>query len=106
MPVDYVSFIAIHVSDLERALRRVEEAPGCGILTVGVVWGRAASEDGVRWRKTGPVHAGAADWNHAVVCDPTVVIEEGEVRLWYGGGDTASPDERLNGAVGEVTFGR
>ena len=35
-----------------------------------------------------------------------IVIEEGEVRIWYGGGDTASPDERLNGAVGEVTFSR
>lgn len=65
--------------------------------------GWAESDDGLRWRKTGPVQAGEAEWNAQVVCDPTAVVEDGRVRLWYGGGDVASPDENLDGAITEAT---
>lgn len=65
--------------------------------------GWAVSDDGLRWRKTGPVQQGEADWNRAVVCDPAVLVEGGRVRVWYGGGDVLSPDENLHGAIGEAT---
>jgi hypothetical protein len=35
-----------------------------------------------------------------VVCDPAVVVEHDRVRLWFGGGDVASPDENLHGQIG------
>lgn len=68
--------------------------------------GWATSVDGVVWRKSGPVHAGEADWNRAVLCDPTVLIEDGRVRIWYGGGDVPSPDENLHGAIAEASAAR
>lgn len=65
--------------------------------------GLAESRDGVRWQRSGaaPSLAGAQAWNSKVVCDPTVIQEpDGRVRVWFGGGDVARPDERLNGQVG------
>lgn len=62
--------------------------------------GWAHSDDGVRWAKTGPVLSGNQPWNEAVVCDPEWLIEDGRVRLLFGGGDRPSPDESLNGQVG------
>jgi predicted GH43/DUF377 family glycosyl hydrolase len=63
--------------------------------------GFARSQDGVAWRKlTAPVLAGTFPWNRKVVCDATVEVISGGVRVWYGGGSVARPDERLNGHIG------
>jgi hypothetical protein len=62
--------------------------------------GFARSSDGVYWERTPPVISGEQDWNRAVVCDATVLLEDGRVRVWYGGGNRPSPDENLNGAIG------
>ncbi|MFN8939691.1 MAG: hypothetical protein ACK5ZJ_08130 [Acidobacteriota bacterium] len=63
--------------------------------------GYAISEDGEKWVKLRqPVLRGEQAWNSAVVCDATVLVEEGRVRIWFGGGDQARPDERLNGQIG------
>lgn len=60
----------------------------------------ARSLDGVHWeRLPGPIE-GQSAWDRAVVCDPTVLTTSEGVRLWFGGGDRASPAENLNGAIG------
>ena len=59
----------------------------------------ARSADGVHWARLGTVH-GAAAWDREVVCDPTVVVDGAEVRLWFGGGDVARPDENVHGQIG------
>ena len=66
----------------------------------------ARSEDGVAWKRVpGWVFAGREAWNRKVVCDPAVVVgSDGMVRMWFGGGDVASPDERLNGKIGVATL--
>lgn len=56
------------------------------------------SRDGVRWSAPLWVAGGDAAWNREVVCDPEVDAGSGQV--WFGGGDKASPDERLNGKIG------
>jgi predicted GH43/DUF377 family glycosyl hydrolase len=64
--------------------------------------GLARSVDGVHWEREpsfGPV-AGAAAWDSNVVCDPTVELTPEGVRVWFGGGDVASPDQNLNGQIG------
>jgi predicted GH43/DUF377 family glycosyl hydrolase len=60
----------------------------------------ARSSDGVHWEKLPGVIAGDQPWNSKVVCDPTVVVDGGRILAWFGGGDTASPDENLNGQIG------
>jgi predicted GH43/DUF377 family glycosyl hydrolase len=63
--------------------------------------GYAVSKDGVNWQKLAePVLAGSEDWMRAVVCDASVWAEPSRVRIWFGGGDQAKPDERLNGQIG------
>ncbi len=63
--------------------------------------GYAVSRDGRSWQKLRePVLRGESPWNRAVVCDATVRVEKGRVRIWYGGGDLPKPDERLNGQIG------
>ena len=64
--------------------------------------GLALSRDGVRWRRASPnpVLIGDQPWNHAVVCDPVVLVEGDVVRVWLGGGDVPRPDENLNGQIG------
>jgi predicted GH43/DUF377 family glycosyl hydrolase len=64
--------------------------------------GLARSRDGVRWERVPPLPfiAGDKPWNSKVICDPTVVVEGGVVRVWFGGGDVASPDENLHGQIG------
>jgi len=63
--------------------------------------GYAVSKDGRQWQKLKePVLRGEQPWNAAVVCDPTVLAEDGKLRIWFGGGDKPSPDERLNGQIG------
>jgi len=62
--------------------------------------GLARSRDGVRWFRLPVVFAGAEAWNRRVVCDPTVELQGDSVRVWFGGGDVASPDENLHGQIG------
>jgi len=65
--------------------------------------GLARSRDGVRWERVSAtaVLAGTAGWNSKVVCDPALDAEAAPPwRVWFGGGDVARPDERLNGQIG------
>lgn len=62
--------------------------------------GIARSRDGVHWDRLPTLFAGSESWNSAVVCDPTVEPADGGVRVWFGGGDVASPDENLHGRIG------
>ena len=66
--------------------------------------GLARSTDGVHWRKLPVVFSGAREWDSKVICDPTVLVEHGQIRVWFGGGNVASPDERLNGQIGYATL--
>ena len=59
--------------------------------------GLARSTDGVRWNKLPAVFGPVAQWDSKVDCDATVLVEDGQVRVWFGGGDVASPDENLHG---------
>lgn len=62
--------------------------------------GMARSRNGVDWEKLPQVFAGDQAWNSKVVCDPTVLIENGSVRVWFGGGDVAAPDHGIHGQIG------
>jgi predicted GH43/DUF377 family glycosyl hydrolase len=62
--------------------------------------GLARSTDGVHWQKLRTVFAGNQPWDAKVVCDPTVEVADGVIRVWFGGGDVASPDENLHGQIG------
>lgn len=62
--------------------------------------GLARSTDGVNWSRLPAVFHGAEAWDSKVICDPAVLLAGPEVRVWFGGGDVASPDERLNGQIG------
>jgi predicted GH43/DUF377 family glycosyl hydrolase len=62
--------------------------------------GMARSTDGVHWSKLASVFAGAEAWDARTVCDPSVWVEGETVHVWFGGGDTASPDENLHGRIG------
>jgi hypothetical protein len=68
--------------------------------------GLALSTNGVSWTRfsEAPVFSGDAAWNSKVVCDPTVIEGRDGIRVWYGGGDAASPDENLNGEIGLFTL--
>jgi predicted GH43/DUF377 family glycosyl hydrolase len=65
--------------------------------------GLASSPDGVRWRRLSAVFSGGA-WDSKVICDPSVLVEGGQIRVWFGGGDVASPTERLHGQIGFATL--
>jgi predicted GH43/DUF377 family glycosyl hydrolase len=62
--------------------------------------GLARSVDGIHWRKLPAVFSGSQPWDSTVICDPTVDVSGSEARVWFGGGDAASPDEHLNGQIG------
>jgi predicted GH43/DUF377 family glycosyl hydrolase len=62
--------------------------------------GLARSTDGVHWQKLRAVFSGSQPWDSKVICDPTVEVHGDEVRVWFGGGDVARPDENLNGQIG------
>ncbi|HVT94486.1 MAG TPA: hypothetical protein VHD76_16685 [Bryobacteraceae bacterium] len=62
--------------------------------------GLARSRNGIAWEKQTLVISGDQAWDSKVVCDPTVEMDSGGVRVWFGGGDVASPDERLHGRIG------
>lgn len=66
--------------------------------------GFARSLDGVAWEKLPPVIAGDQPWNSQVLCDPTVVLENGNVRVWFGGGDVPRPDQAIHGQIGAATL--
>jgi len=64
--------------------------------------GLAHSTDGVRWeRLPNFVLSGSNTWDSQVVCDPSVEqIPDGSLRVWFGGGDLARPDQGLHGQIG------
>jgi len=64
--------------------------------------GLAKSRDGVHWSRVSkkPVITGTEPWDAKVVCDPEVMVDGNNVRVWFGGGDVARPDENLNGQIG------
>jgi hypothetical protein len=66
----------------------------------------ARSTDGVRWTKLAVQYRGTQPWNSKVICDPTVVVDGDRIRVWFGGGDVASPDENLHGQIGFATLAR
>ena len=62
--------------------------------------GLARSTDGIHWRKLPTVFAGGQEWNSQVICDATVLPDGAQIRVWFGGGDRARPDEGLHGQIG------
>jgi predicted GH43/DUF377 family glycosyl hydrolase len=66
--------------------------------------GLARSADGVHWTKLSAVFKGAEPWDSKVICDPTVEVDGPTIRVWFGGGDVASPDENLHGRIGYGTL--
>ncbi len=69
---------------------------------LGLAW----SLDGVHWTRLAAdtVLTGAQPWNSKVLCDPSVLVEENVVRVWFGGGDVCTPAERLHGQIGYATL--
>jgi len=64
----------------------------------------ARSTNGVRWTRLPVSYTGSESWNFKVLCDPTVQVEGETIKVWFGGGDTASPDENLHGQIGFATL--
>jgi predicted GH43/DUF377 family glycosyl hydrolase len=62
--------------------------------------GMARSRDGVAWEKLPMVFSGGQPWNSKVLCDPSVLVEGERVRVWFGGGDVARPDQGIDGQIG------
>ncbi len=64
--------------------------------------GLAKSTDGLHWERdvTFKPIAGDRPWDREVVCDPTLEVTPTEIRVWFGGGDVASPDQNLHGQIG------
>jgi predicted GH43/DUF377 family glycosyl hydrolase len=64
--------------------------------------GLARSTDGVRWERVPNfLLSGSNTWDSQVVCDPSVEqMPDGTIRVWFGGGDVASPDQGLHGQIG------
>jgi predicted GH43/DUF377 family glycosyl hydrolase len=64
--------------------------------------GLASSADGVHWNRDSrfvPV-AGEQNWDRAVMCDPSIEVSGGMVRVWFGGGDVPAPDHGIHGQIG------
>ena len=49
---------------------------------------------------TPALFSGDQPWDSKVICDPSVIVEAGQVRVWFGGGDVARPDENIHGQDG------
>lgn len=64
--------------------------------------GLARSSDGVHWARdpSFPPIEGTEAWDREVVCDPSVEVVGDQVRVWFGGGDVARPDQGLHGQIG------
>lgn len=69
----------------------------------------ATSPDGVHWMKKlrGPVlDVGPSNaWDSAVVADAWPMIINGQLLVWYGGGNRKEPAQNLNGAIGLARTG-
>jgi hypothetical protein len=64
--------------------------------------GLAKSADGVHWvreQSFKPI-AGDQPWNKEVMCDPSVEVLSDQIRVWFGGGDVARPDQNIHGQIG------
>jgi predicted GH43/DUF377 family glycosyl hydrolase len=62
----------------------------------------AKSADGVHWVRLAAVPRTLA-WDSKVMCDPTIVHIPAQLRttlVWFGGGNSARPDENINGKIG------
>jgi predicted GH43/DUF377 family glycosyl hydrolase len=63
------------------------------------------SSDGVHWQPQTAYFPGPRGdpgaWDREVVCDAAVLLENGRIRFWFGGGDKPRPDENLDGQIGE-----
>ncbi|WP_237710281.1 hypothetical protein [Rhodanobacter fulvus] len=69
--------------------------------------GYAISSDGVSWKKmsTAGVFTDRKGWNDKVICDSTILgNDDGSFTVWYGGGDVARPDERIDGQIGRFSL--
>jgi len=68
--------------------------------------GLARSVDGARWERVQNfVVSGTNTWDSQVVCDPSVEqMPDGTIRVWFGGGDVAWPDQGLHGQIGLGTL--
>lgn len=68
--------------------------------------GWAESLDGVKWRKpaNAPRLSGGLEWNRATVCDPEVMIDGDRLRVLFGAGGKAAPDENLDGVIGSAVL--
>jgi predicted GH43/DUF377 family glycosyl hydrolase len=62
------------------------------------------SNDGVHWTRQPQIFSGDQPWNSTVLCDPTVIVTDAGVRVWFGGGDQPRPDEGLHGQIGVGTL--
>ena len=64
--------------------------------------GLARSSNGLRWERVPSFTvSGAEAWDSQVMCDPSVEqMPDGTIRVWFGGGDVASPDQGLHGQIG------
>lgn len=62
--------------------------------------GLARSRNGVEWEKLAGVFAGDQSWDSKVLCDATVLVDKDRVRVWFGGGDVARPDQGIDGQIG------
>ena len=64
--------------------------------------GLARSRNGVTWAKVPEFRIeGDQPWNSKILADPTVEPQsDATIRVWFGGGDVASPDQNLNGQIG------
>ena len=65
--------------------------------------GLARSTDGVHWERDLSLKtiAGEEAWDKQVLCDPSVELtSDGRVRVWFGGGDEAAPDQGIHGQIG------
>jgi hypothetical protein len=64
--------------------------------------GLAKSADGVHWSREQnfkPI-AGDQPWSKEVMCDPSVEVLSDQIRVWFGGGDVARPDQGIHGQIG------
>ncbi len=69
--------------------------------------GLARSTDGVNWERSGrtALLAGDEAWDSKIMCDPSVEVQKnGDIRVWFGGGNMAKPDEGLNGQIGHAVL--
>jgi len=64
--------------------------------------GLAHSVDGLRWEHLPNfVISGSTTWDSQVVCDPSLEqMPDGTIRIWFGGGDVARPDQGIHGQIG------